>query len=121
MGDHRSASNEGTTPFYTFMRENGKDNFDIECVEDNIPIDHLIVRENHWISELKPTLNKNLFLCRTEQERDKAKYLKNCEKIKKRVNDRRLLKRDEINAQKEIIINKIKKRYLRKVSKNCWN
>ena len=100
LGDHRSASNEGTTPFYTFMRENGKDNFDIECVEDNIPIDQLIVRENHWISELKPTLNKNLFLCRTEQERDKAKYVKNCEKIKERVNERRLLKRDEINAQK---------------------
>ena len=100
LGDHRSASNMGTTPFYTFMREHGKENFDIECVEDNILIDQLIIRENYWIAELKPTLNKNMNLCMTDKERDRLKYIKNREKRLQQVNDRRVLKRDEINAKK---------------------
>jgi len=102
LGDHRSASNTGTTPFYTFMREQGKENFDIECIEDNIPINQLIVRENHWIQHLKPTLNKNTNLCISEKERDHLKYIKNKENIIKRVSERRLLKRDEINEQKKV-------------------
>jgi hypothetical protein len=98
--DHKSASVNSQTPFYTFMRENGKENFDIECVEDNIPSDQLIIRENYWIAELKPTLNKNTNLCITDQERDRLKYIKNREKRLQQVSARRLLKRDEINAQK---------------------
>jgi group I intron endonuclease len=100
LSDHKSSSNTGTTPLYTCIRETGKDNFLIELLEDNIEISELIIRENHWIAELKPNLNKNIYLTRTEQERDKAKYEKNKEQIKKRVNERRVLKRDEINAQK---------------------
>ncbi len=100
LGDHRSTSNTGTTPFYTFMREQGKDNFDIECVEDNIPAEQLIIRENHWIAELKPSLNKNTNLCMSDKERDRLKYIKNREKRLKQVNDRRVLKKDEINAKK---------------------
>jgi hypothetical protein len=82
------------------MREKGRDTFIIECIEDNIPTSQLIIRENYWISELKPPLNKNTNLCITEKERDRLKYFKNREKRLKQVNDRRLLKRDEINAQK---------------------
>lgn len=100
LSAHKSASNNTNTPVYKYMNEIGKENFAIELVEDNIPNDNLIIRENHWINELKPPLNKNIFLCRTEQERDKAKYENNKEKIKKRVNERRIIKRDEINAQK---------------------
>ena len=92
------------------MRENGRDNFSIECIEDNILIDQLIVRENYWINELNPTLNKNTNLCITDQERDKIKYVKNKEKILERVYKRRLLKRDEINAQKREHYNKNKER-----------
>ena len=83
LSDHKSASNNGSTPIYKYMREVGKDNFEIELVEDNVIIADLIIRENHWLQELKPPLNKNLFLCRTEQERDAAKYQKNKEKVKK--------------------------------------
>lgn len=100
LSQHKSSSTKGQTPFYTFMRENGKENFDIECVEDNIPSDQLIIRENYWIAELKPTLNKNTNLCITDQERDRLKYIKNREKRLQQVSARRLLKRDEINAQK---------------------
>ena len=82
------------------MREKGRDNFSIELVEDNIETENLIIRENYWLQELKPPLNKNIFLTRTEKERDKAKYEKNKESIKKRVSDRREIKRDEINTQK---------------------
>lgn len=97
---HKSASIKGTTPLHTYIREKGQNNFSIELIENDIEIDNLIIRENYWINELKPPLNKNTFLTRTEKERDKAKYEKNKEKIKKRVNDRRKIKRDEINAQK---------------------
>lgn len=97
---HKSASNKGTTPLYKFMNEHGKDNFSIECVEDNVPISELIVREDYWIKEMNPTLNKNINLMITEQERDRLKYIKNREKRLKQVSERRLLKRDEINAQK---------------------
>lgn len=107
---HKSASLKGTTPFYNFMRENGRDNFRIKCIEDNVPFDQLIIRENYWINELKPTLNKNTNLCITDQERDKIKYIKNKEKILERVGKRRLLKRDEINAQKMEHYNKNKER-----------
>lgn len=100
LSDHKSASKNGSTPFYNFMRENGTDNFIIECIEDNIPINELITRENYWINELKPTLNKNINLCITEKERDRIKYVKNKEKILERVSKRRILKRDEINKQK---------------------
>jgi len=97
---HKSASNTGTTPLYKFMKEHGKDNFSIECLEDNVPITDLISREDYWIKELKPTLNKNTNLTMTEQERDRLKYIKNREKRLRQVHERRLLKRDEINAQK---------------------
>ena len=97
---HQSASTKGKTPLYTYMREKGRDNFSIELVEDNIETENLIIRENYWLQELKPPLNKNIFLTRTEKERDKAKYEKNKESIKKRVSDRREIKRDEINTQK---------------------
>ncbi len=97
---HQSASIKGTTPLYTYIREKGRDNFAIELVEDDIEIENLIIRENHWLQELKPPLNKNIFLTRTEKEMDKAKYEKNKESIKKRVSDRREIKRDEINTQK---------------------
>ena len=100
LADHRSASNNGSTPVYTLMREHGRENFDIECVEDDIPIGKLIIRENYWINELKPPLNKNTNLCITEKERDRLKYIKNREKRLKQVSERLLLKRDEINAQK---------------------
>jgi hypothetical protein len=110
LSAHKSASINGTTPFYKFMRDNGRDNFSIECIEDNILVDQLIVRENYWINELKPTLNKNTNLCITDQERDKIKYIKNKEKILERVDKRRLLKRDEINAQKREHYNKNKER-----------
>lgn len=97
---HKSASNKGTTPLYTFMKEHGKENFYIKCVEDNVPVSELIVREDHWIKQMSPTLNKNVNLTITEQERDRLKYIKNREKRLKQVAERRLLKRDEINAQK---------------------
>lgn len=97
---HKSASNKGTTPLYKFMKEHGKDNFSIECVEDNVPVSELIVREDYWIKLMSPTLNKNVHLTITEQERDRLKYIKNREKRLKQVSERRLLKRDEINAQK---------------------
>jgi len=100
LSSHKSASNNINTPLYKYMNENGKENFLIELVEDNILSDNLIIRENYWINELKPPLNSNIFLCRTEQERDKAKYENNKEQIKKRVNERRIIKRDEINSQK---------------------
>ena len=100
LSEHRSTSNNGATPLYKFMREKGRDNFDIECLEDDIPIEQLIVSENHWITELDPVLNKNKNLCITEQERDHLKYLKNRDKILKRVTNRRIVKRDEINLQK---------------------
>ena len=58
------------------------------------------MRENHWITELDPVLNKNKNLCITEKERDHLKYLKNRDKILKRVTNRRIVKRDEINLQK---------------------
>ena len=114
--DHKSASNNGSTPIYTYMRGIGKDNFEIELVEDNILIADLIIRENHWLQELKPPLNKNLFLCRTEQERDAAKYQKNKEQVKKRVSDRRIIKRDEINAQKREHYRKNREQILAKQS-----
>lgn len=99
---HKSASLDGTTLLYKFMREKNRDNFVIDCIEDNIPLDQLTVRENYWIIELKPSLNKNINLCITNQERDRLKYIKNKEKRLKQVSDRRLLKRDEINAQKRV-------------------
>lgn len=101
LSDHRSASNNGTTPFYNFMREHGSGNFEIECLEDSIPVEQLIIQENHWINKSNPTLNKNTNLCITEKERDRLKYIKNREKRLMQVNTRRLLKRDEINAQKK--------------------
>lgn len=101
LSDHKSASNKGTTPLYKFMREHGKHKFSITCLEDNIPIPNLIEREEHWIKFLNPPLNKNTHLTMTEQERDRLKYLKNREKRLKQVHERRLLKRDEINAQKK--------------------
>lgn len=116
LGDHKSSSNNGSTPIYTYMRDVGKDNFEIELVEDNVLIADLIIRENHWLQELKPPLNKNLFLCRTEQERDAAKYQKNKEKVKKRVNDRRIIKRDEINSQKKEHYRKNREQILAKQS-----
>ncbi len=112
--DHRSASNKGTTPLYSYMREKGKNNFSIEIIEDNIEIDNLIIREDYWIKELKPSLNKNIFLTRTEQERDKEKYEKNKDKIKQRVNERRILKREEINSQKREHYAKNKEKILAK-------
>ena len=79
LNDHKSASIKGTTPLYTYIREKGQNNFSIELIENDIEIDNLIIRENYWINELKPPLNKNTFLTRTEKERDKAKYEKNKE------------------------------------------
>lgn len=102
LTQHKSAALAGTTPFYTFMREHGRDDFVIECVEDNVPLDQLIVRENYHIAELKPPLNKNTNLCITVQERDRLKYLKNREKRLQQVSARRLMKRYEINAQKKV-------------------
>jgi len=100
LSDHRSASMKGTTPIYRFMREKGRDNFSITCIEDNVPVSNLIQREDYWIKQMNPTLNKNLNLTITEQERDRLKYLKNREKRLKQVNDRRLAKYDEIREQK---------------------
>ena len=100
LTQHKSASINSTTPLYKFMREHDRDNFDINCIEDHIPIDQLIIRENYWINELKPPLNKNTNLCITEQERDRLKYIKNRDKRLQQVNERRILKRDEINTQK---------------------
>lgn len=100
LREHSHTSLSSTTPIYTFMREKGKENFEIECLEDEIPFEQLISRENHWIREMKPTLNKNTNLCITEKERDHLKYIKNREKRLQQVNERRLLKRNEINAQK---------------------
>jgi group I intron endonuclease len=101
LSQHKSAATKGKTPVYRFMRDHGKENFEIECVEDDIPVDQLIIRENYWIAQLNPPLNKNVNLCITEQERDRLKYIKNREKRLKQVTERRLLKRDEINAQKK--------------------
>jgi len=103
LRDHKSASNNGLTPIYKYMREVGKDNFEIELVEDNILIDNLIIRENHWLQQLKPPLNKNLFLCRTEQERDAAKYQKNKEKIKKQRIARYYKNKEKMKQQNEKI------------------
>jgi group I intron endonuclease len=114
LSAHCSASIKGKTPLYEYMRNIGKEKFTIELIEDNIEVDNLIIRENYWIQELKPNLNKNIFLTRTEKERDKHKYEKNKEKIKKRVNERRLLKRDEINAQKREHYAKNKEKILAK-------
>jgi hypothetical protein len=100
LSGHKSASINGKTSFYNFMREKSRNNFIIECIEDNIPVDQLIVRENYWINELKPTLNKNINLCMTEKERDRLKYIKNREKRIEQVKQRLIEKRDEINAQK---------------------
>lgn len=91
---------KGTTPIYRFMREKGRDNFSITCIEDNVPVSDLIQREDYWIKQMNPTLNKNINLTMTEQERDRLKYLKNREKRLKQVNDRRLAKYDEIREQK---------------------
>lgn len=122
---HQSASINEKTPLYKYMKEIGKEHFIIEIVEDNIEIDNLIFRENYWIDKLNPTLNKNKFLCRTEKERDKEKYEKNKDKIKKRVNDRRKLKREEINAQKREHYAKNKEKILAKQKtqeyKDCAN
>ncbi len=107
---HKSASLKGNTPFYTFMRENGRENFTIKCIEDNVPINHLVIRENYWINTKKPTLNKNINLCITDKERDRLKYLKNKNKILEQANKRRLLKRDEINTQKRDHYHKNKER-----------
>lgn len=101
LSDHKSASNNGNTPLYKFMREQGKHNFSISCLEDNVPIANLIQREEFWIKSVNPSLNKSVNLTMTEQERDRLKYLKNREKRLKQVHERRLLKRDEINAQKK--------------------
>lgn len=98
--DHRSAALYGTTPLYTFMRENGRDDFLIESVEENVPVGNLVRRENHWIHKLRPPLNKNTELCITEKERDRLKYLKNREKILEKAQARRVNHRDEINNQK---------------------
>jgi hypothetical protein len=100
LSAHRSASLTQKTPFYTFMREKGRENFIIECIENNIPVDQLIIREDYWIKQLNPTLNKNKNLCITEKERDRLKYIKNKEKRLEQVRQRRLEKRDEINTQK---------------------
>jgi len=100
LSQHKSASINGTTLLYKFMREHDKDDFKIECIEDNILIDKLIIRENYWINELKSTLNKNTNLCITDKERDRLKYIKNREKRLRQVSERRILKRDEINEQK---------------------
>lgn len=100
LSDHRSASNNGTTPLYRFMRERGKEQFSIQCLEDDIPIARLTEREDYWIKQMNPTLNKNINLMMTEQERDRLKYIKNREKRLKQVSARLALKRDEINAQK---------------------
>jgi hypothetical protein len=110
LSAHRSASINGTTPFYRFMREKGSVNFFIECIEDNVTIDQLIIRENYWINQLNPSLNKNINLCITDQERDRLKYLKNREKRLEQVNKRRLLKRDQINEQKRDHYHKNKER-----------
>lgn len=110
LSDHRSASIKGTTPFYTFMREKGRENFIIECIENNIPVGQLISREDYWIKQLNPTLNKNKNLCITEKERDRLKYIKNREKRLEQVNKRRLEKRDEINTQKREHYNANKER-----------
>jgi len=98
---NKSASNKGKTPFYKFMNEHGKENFSIKCLEDNIPIGDLISREDYWIKQMNLTLNKNTNLTITEKERDRLKYIKNREKRLKQVGERRILKRDEINAQKK--------------------
>ena len=86
--DHKSCSNKGNTPLYKYIREKGKNSFSIELVEDDIIVKNLIIREDYWINELKPTLNKNIFLCRSEKQRDKDKYQKNKEKIKKQRKER---------------------------------
>jgi predicted GIY-YIG superfamily endonuclease len=100
LSDHKSASIKGKTPLYKFMREHGKDNFSITCLEDDIPVNNLIVREEFWIKDLQPTLNKNTDLTITEQERDRIKYLKNKEKVIERVKNRKKIKYDEIILQK---------------------
>ena len=79
LSDHKSASVKGLTPLYTYMKEQGKENFYIELLEDKIEIVNLVSREEYWMQQLKPPLNKNIFLTRTEKERDKAKYEKNKE------------------------------------------
>jgi len=94
---HRSASNKGTTPLYAFMRERGKEKFIIECLEDDIPTPDLIAREDHWIKLMKPTLNKNIHLMITDQERDRLKYLKNRKKRMKQIHERRLREREILN------------------------
>lgn len=102
LTQHRTAALDGTTPFYTFMREHGRDEFTIECIEDNVPTDQLIEQENHWIQELRPPLNTNTNLCMTDKERDRLKYLKNREKRLQQVNARLQIKRAEVNVQKKM-------------------
>lgn len=100
LADHRSASNKGTTPFYTFMREHGRENFTIECLEEDVPTPDLIAREDHWIKVMKPTLNKNTNLMMTSQERDRLKFLKNREKRLEQIHERR-------RRQQEILKNTV--------------
>lgn len=102
LSDHRSSSSNGETKFYTFMREHGRDNFTIECIEEDVPTDQLITRENHWIQTLQPPLNTNIHLCITDKERDRLKYQKNREQRIQQVNSRLQTKRAEINAQKKM-------------------
>jgi hypothetical protein len=112
---HKSAAKNGTTPIYKYMKERGVEKFIIENVEDMIPIDNLTIRENHWLQSLNPPLNTHLFLCRTEQDRDKARYENNKEKIKNRVSTRRIEKREEINLQKKEHYQKNKETILAKM------
>lgn len=113
LSDHRSASIKGTTPIYKFMREKGKENFSMECIENNVPVSELIQREDYWIKQMNPTHNKNTNLTMTEKERNRLKYLKNREKRLMQVNDRRLAKHDEIKEQK--------RRHFRKQQTQLYN
>jgi len=115
LGQHKSdAKKDGKTKFYQYMKEQDPENFSISLVEDDILLENLTAREDFWIKELKPTLNSNLFLMRTEQERDKAKYEKNREAIKDRVNKRRIEKREEIKVKKREYYLKNKEKILEK-------
>lgn len=114
---HKSASIKGVTPFYQFMKEKGNENFEINCLEDNIPIEQLIIRENYWISHLKPPLNKNINLCLTEKERDRLKYIKNREKRLKQVSERHSLKKMKSMLKNENIIKLIKSEFWMQIKK----
>lgn len=106
FSEHISASKNGTAPLYKYMRDN-KNNFNIELIENDIPVPELINRENFWIQALNPTLNKNLFLCRTEKERDKAKYEKNKDKISAYRKTQEY--KDKVNLQRKKRANKKQK------------